>query len=909
MKLTVQLLIVLLVTNATVSCAQKIASFKIKPESQQIDPNKKGSDPTKSTQKIKVSISLSGKAKGNVYYKLDIASGSIKSKPKLIDSILRISKSDFKNKKLDIELTVKLKELDCLTLSELFKISYKAVRGRDTGSSKEAIVIKPLPVPNTPMISLADEATVMKPYLKSDKNDGGQRIFILTLVLEGKKSDVVNDTVITPILPAYIKSQSSPRLLTGFGITISKDSFDINGCPKIIKVPVIVQLSLIEKLKEAENIPVIISKNGIIDYTHAHTLIIQSPAVNEIAKTPKDSTAPAKKGPGFSHSCISGKNFVVTLLPDSLGGKVVVKEENDSLHTYTYQYLQFFHTADFAKWLLNIFTTKINRYPCNDCVTCVSYMAERAYEELNSLKKQAPTSVVNTPKTEDDKLKTVANDTAGIKTGEKGSIDSSKAVKAVPDTFVYHISYPEDSIYVLSVTKENDLTMIKLCKDAEAGNGDCIKEKIVDADEKSFNQRVAAMVQKLSGGENIDASKIKPANMYGKYKKDEAAKQVKEKTQTEKDFDSRITALESEKITYTDVGTVSLRDTTGKIKIHRPDGSVFESELDSVSLVIKEGQLMRKQLLVKTREGYFWNHDAPIAVNRINERGSDNLGEKNKPYTGNYILLGELLEYIGDGYVPDDTTIVLTPKKSQKRLSATSNLNSLINFALYTDLTGLLGRRANGIINTDISGRFITNTRNWPYNVDVTPLAFLESNFVLSKFDSKFKSLDSSSLRLGTGGAKDTIDRMLMMQTAWFKGSVKLNLFTWKFFYYQTLSFNVGARINVVNGDSLFRKERDIIFFDYYPEVVYSINRLRNFGMDISLRWMQQKLADKEPFANNGWESVFNPQIAFSYYPVDNQNSRIYFRFNYFANRKKEANNFYQLQFGIKTDLKLGSKK
>ena len=65
---------------------------------------------------------------------------------------------------------------------------------------------------------------------------------------------------------------------------------------------------------------------------------------------------------------------------------------------------------------------------------------------------------------------------------------------------------------------------------------------------------------------------------------------------------------------------------------------------------------------------------------------------------------------------------------------------------------------------------------------------------------------------------------------------------------------------------------------------------------------------DKEKFENKSFEIIFNPQIAFYYYPTGNQNNKIYLRFNYFANSKQDANNFYQLQFGIKTGLKLPSK-
>lgn len=509
-------------------------------------------------------------------------------------------------------------------------------------------------------------------------------------------------------------------------------------------------------------------------------------------------------------------------------------------------------------------------------------------------------------KTEED-VKEVVKPVGNEAEKPAGVTDSGKVKKDVRDTFNIYIGYADTSIFRLSVIKEKDLTILELCKVPKEGDGDCSSEKILDANEESFNDRVVTMIQKIIGKDTVDTVKIKPVNVYGKYKKDEAAKQVKEKPMEIKSIEDRLATLENEKVTFTDVGIVSLRDNTGKIKIHKPNGSVFETEIDSVDLVIREGQLMRKQLLVKTGDGYFWNHGAPIPVNRINERGGDTLRPKNAPYN-NYILLSEILEYIGDGYIPDDTTIALTPAKSKKKLSATSNLNSLINFAIYTDLTGLLGRRANAIINTDVSGRFITNTRNIPHK-DITPLAFIEANFVLSKFDSKFKSLDSSSIKSGSGGAKDTVDRMLMMQTAWFKGSVKLNLLSWRFFYYQAAYLNIGARINVVNGDSLFKKERDILFFDYFLEGVYSISKLRNFGLDLTFRQSFQKVADKEPFSNNGWQFIFNPQVSFSYFPIENRNSKIYLRFNYFANRKKDASNFYQLELGIKSDLKFGSKK
>jgi len=58
-------------------------------------------------------------------------------------------------------------------------------------------------------------------------------------------------------------------------------------------------------------------------------------------------------------------------------------------------------------------------------------------------------------------------------------------------------------------------------------------------------------------------------------------------------------------------------------------------------------------------------------------------------------------------------------------------------------------------------------------------------------------------------------------------------------------------------------------------------------------------------FSNKGVELIFNPQVSFLYYPTSNINNTVYLGFNYFVNRDKNARNFYQLQLGWKTGLKM----
>lgn len=376
----------------------------------------------------------------------------------------------------------------------------------------------------------------------------------------------------------------------------------------------------------------------------------------------------------------------------------------------------------------------------------------------------------------------------------------------------------------------------------------------------------------------------------------------KEKPQLDKDVEEIRNTLAKEKDTTSKVGVIHLKNTS--IDIYEGKAKKTTSEIDSVTFSIESGKLSRRLLYVQTKDGRFYNQDAPIAVIRINERGLDKL-ENIEPDKKTYILLKDVLLYESFNiYVPDGIdNITLNKDNGRYVLTAASNFNSMVNFSLYTDLTGLLGRRANGLVNTEVSGKFITNTRNIT-NRDITLLSFIEPTIVLSKFDSKYKSIDSSAIKPGINGQKDTVDRMLLMQTAWLKGSMKFNLLTIRMVSNQYFNINVLARINVVNGDSLYRKEKDILFFDYAPELSYSINRLKNFGMEISLKWLQQIVADKEAFSNKGRESVFNPQIAFNYYPTNKPTNRLYLRFNYFANANRNANNFYQLQFGWKTGIK-----
>lgn len=918
MKRIFSLIALVLSICSSSSCAQKITSVKITDEEgdNRVNAWKAPDNKDNGQRTLKLNLSLEGSSRKTIHYNLAInAEEAVKSAPSLITQGIDISRKDFKKGKVEITIQVQLKQLDCLPKDETFKVEFdKSIAQSLINNDNDITVTRIAPV-STATISLADESTVVKPYLKSDKSDNGQRTVILNLTATG----LISDSHISSLsyqVPPYVKSVSNPKLISDFEIDASK-LFDKDGCPKKIRIPVIFQLSPVDELKEEEKIPILLLKDGIMDNESTHLLVIKP----DVKKQVTVEKAPGSDKYSFSHACFSQRVFKIKIEPDSVGGVIKVTEAKEKKEE-NYYYKSFFHSADFSKWLINSFALKANEGECNECATCANYLAERVYEEL-SITKASVANVAGNPgrtgenatagnkTTGDDKIKTALKDSAN--TVKKGNADSAKTENAKPDTFAYHITY-RDSVYTLTVTKENDLTVLQLCKGTKPSTDGCPIQWITDLNKETFGAKLAILLKKQTDQKSLDSAKLSPVDVYDKYAKDLAAKDVKEKNEFEKAFDKFKADNEKEETTYTRVGSIGLADTTGRIKIYRKGNNkneqilVREAKIDSIRFSIEMGKLSTKLVRVYIGGEEFENTKAPIPVTRIRKRKYDNLWnfEEDK-----FIRIGDVLRYTPvTWHIPDDVeNLLITSEKKSQSLSAASNLNSLINFSLYTDLAGLLGRRANGLINTDVTSRFITNTGNFS-NKDITPFSFIEGSISLSKFDSKFKSMDSSSIKAGPMN-QDTVDRMQLIQTAWLKGGLKVNMASYRFSRSQYLQANIGVRINIVNADSFYRKEKDkdIIMFDYYLEAAYNISRLKNFGMDISAKWIFQRLADKEKFYNKEWEYIFNPQIAFSYYPTSNQNNRIYLRFNYFANHKKEANNFYQLQFGIKTGLKLPSSK
>jgi hypothetical protein len=270
-------------------------------------------------------------------------------------------------------------------------------------------------------------------------------------------------------------------------------------------------------------------------------------------------------------------------------------------------------------------------------------------------------------------------------------------------------------------------------------------------------------------------------------------------------------------------------------------------------------------------------------------------------------VLQDIVEYLPFGKIvyPADEEILLsfTDKRSADTLELSADLNNMIDLSVYTDLLGVLGDKPNGLIQTEIAGNFISNTGNFP-KTNLTFHHFIRPYLRLARFDSKFRSLDSTHVK--KTGKGDSVNRTYLNQIAYMQAGIKMNLFKWGVGTNQTLMINGGAEINLVNADSIYRQ--DLTYFNYYGEFSYTINRVKNFGMDAGLRMMWQRLSDgtrEVEIVNRGFQKIFTTQATLYYYPTGAPTSRMYFRFAYFDNLDESKYNFSQFQVGYKTSLKL----
>jgi hypothetical protein len=343
--------------------------------------------------------------------------------------------------------------------------------------------------------------------------------------------------------------------------------------------------------------------------------------------------------------------------------------------------------------------------------------------------------------------------------------------------------------------------------------------------------------------------------------------------------------------------------------------------IDSVSIVFNHGVIVKRGLMVKGHLKdnpdsvlYFRNMNAAISLARLNKYYNYSLQRTDGNETDK-LKFGEILSYeaIGSFHYPDDGIVGLTKTKKSVTISNATSASDVVNMSIFTDLLALVGRRANGVAQAELDAVFITNTVTQKNLISKDPTentkdrtwwAFVNPYFALAKFDSKFQRFDSATGVIDTVGKnKFKIDRLYANRIAYLRAGTKMNIYTRNLWPNEQLQFNVGAELTLTNADSLIGK--DLVNIMYYPEFVYKVNKMENFGFEASLRYLVQFTSKNAKIDNDNAVSFLNPQFVLYYYPFSNPESRIYLRYAHFAQLGGSGNNtnYPLFQFGYKTNL------
>ena len=322
--------------------------------------------------------------------------------------------------------------------------------------------------------------------------------------------------------------------------------------------------------------------------------------------------------------------------------------------------------------------------------------------------------------------------------------------------------------------------------------------------------------------------------------------------------------------------------------------------LDSVETSIVDG--VAREVNVYThntatsRKIKFTNKEAPISIPFFEDRYGDILYS---PYSNNYVRVGDVLSYnptTGKNYVPDDVTFSTKSGKTCRKLELNPNINFLINARIYTDLLGIIGDEPNGLTQTDLSMRIITNTKN-KKNSGWIWLNYLKIGTSFAKLDSKFQTSVSES--------DSTITRQSVNQRAWGNVSTELNIFRrWlskKSASYMGVNGIVSgywAKVSYPDADT-----SNIFMPTYGGKIFCELKPMDNMGVEASLSYLTQRISGNEWIKNNGYSQFLRTEITVYYNTFGNPNSRIYVRFSNTNNFDEKRKEYQQLQLGYTVTL------
>lgn len=322
-------------------------------------------------------------------------------------------------------------------------------------------------------------------------------------------------------------------------------------------------------------------------------------------------------------------------------------------------------------------------------------------------------------------------------------------------------------------------------------------------------------------------------------------------------------------------------------------------EIDKVELSIKNGWMTRSRVILKNGLICETKKSGAVQLALLNKFGHeiylyyDTISVCNLSYLITYL---DELDKIN--YLPEDKLIILKPieDKKEEKLFIKTDINSLIDFRVYTDMLALFNKESNGLVQSEISSKITINSQ--PHNRSWSLLNYIEPTFKFSKFDNQFKNqlvVDTVS--------KFKVDRLKLNQLSYIELGFRMNLMKASVYQHSFDLINIGMDFKY--SDILLLTSNNVKTLNTFGAFVDTRGQFlkyKNFGFEYGVQGYFQKIQDSNIENYNLWDPYLIVECSIFYHPNSNPLNMVFVRFKNIQTGL--ADQFYSLlQFGYKSKL------
>ena len=325
--------------------------------------------------------------------------------------------------------------------------------------------------------------------------------------------------------------------------------------------------------------------------------------------------------------------------------------------------------------------------------------------------------------------------------------------------------------------------------------------------------------------------------------------------------------------------------------------------IDSVAVAINEGVI--EHIRVFTKGGKtFSNTSSPIPLITIEKRFNDKLYDSRD---GSFIFLKDAVYFEANrrfNYFPENSELKLkntfkedgTIVTGSERLIAENGINSLVNLQVYSDLLGVFGNEANGIIQFEANSKFYLHRGSYNNKYIYKPFDAIEPFFHFSRIDSKFDTITVS-------GGKE-VNRIELFRRYTYAVGLDVNLLRADFRPHNSFEIKLGY---MYSSSNLNVEENKLTagLHTPYGELALKSKKLNNFALDIRARYLLQKMNPNEYISNDEWNQLVSFRAGISYFPNKKKSDKIFLRFINYLNLSDRKEDFSLLQLGFSKTISL----